>query len=191
MRNATKSTSPPGGSTRKHGMDRNQWSVGGAFSTTSQMSTPPKTPDEESDEDATMLKNLMNATDKYEAAIAIQPQAARLLNTHSNTNKNRHLNTSAYQAGGRNQHKDEDGYESDNIGDKDIDDLKKLRTNQHSHTTNRDDCIDDFITYNVTPALQRRSSPTECCNDTVHNQWTRKGRGTTRKSDTINAWNHT
>ena len=83
-----------------------------------------------------MLKNLINATDKYEAAIAIQPQAARLLNTHSNTYKNRHLNTSAYQAVGRNQHEDEDGYESDNIGDKDIDDLKKLRTNQHSHTTN-------------------------------------------------------
>ena len=55
------------------------------------MSTPPKTPDEESDEDATMLKNLIKATDKYEAAIAIQPQAARLLNTHSNTYKNRHL----------------------------------------------------------------------------------------------------
>lgn len=48
------------------------------------MSTPPKTPDEDSDEDATMLKNLANATDKYEAAIAIQPESARPLNTYAN-----------------------------------------------------------------------------------------------------------
>ena len=87
------------------------------------MSTPPKTPDEESDEDATMLKNLIKATDKYEAAIAIQPEVARHLNTHSNNNKNRNPNTSAYQAGGRDQYEDEDGYESDNIEDRDIDNL--------------------------------------------------------------------
>jgi hypothetical protein len=129
------------------------------------MSTPPKTPDEELDEDATMLKNLMKATDKYEAAIAIQPEAARLLNTHSNNNKNRNPNTSAYQAGGRNQYENDDGYESDNIEDKDIDNLKKLRINQHSHARNRDDCIDDFITYNVTPALQRRPTYEECLHE--------------------------
>ena len=70
------------------------------------MSTPPNPPDEDSDEDATMLKNLANATDKYEAAIAIQPEAARPLNTyankqpdHHNNNKNRNHNTSAIQAG--------------------------------------------------------------------------------------------
>ena len=129
------------------------------------MSTPPKTPDEELDEDATMLKNLIKATDKYEAAIAIQPEAARPLNTHSNNNKNRNPNTSAYQAGGRDQYENEDGYESDNIEDKDIDNLKKLRINQHSHTRNRDDCIDDFITYNVTPALQRRPTYEECLHE--------------------------
>jgi hypothetical protein len=58
------------------------------------MSTPPKTPDEDSDEDATMLKNLANATDKYEAAIAIEPEAARPLNAnkqpdHHHNNKKR------------------------------------------------------------------------------------------------------
>ncbi len=86
------------------------------------MSTPPKTPDEESDEDATILKNLAKATDKYEAAIAIQPEAARPVNTyankqpdHHNNNKNRNPNTSANQTGGRDQDEDEDDYESDNI----------------------------------------------------------------------------
>ena len=98
MRNATKSTSPPGGSTRRNGMDQ--------FSTTSKMSTPP--PDEEPDEDATLkqiLKDLVNATDKYEAAIAMQPEANRPFNTQvtkqldHHSNKNPNPNTSANQAG--------------------------------------------------------------------------------------------
>ena len=79
------------------------------------MSTPPKTPDEDSDEDATMLKNLANATDKYEAAIAIQPETARPLNTYANkqpdhhhNNKKRNPNISANRAGGRDQNEDED-----------------------------------------------------------------------------------
>ena len=136
------------------------------------MSTPPKTPDEDSDEDATMLENLANATDKYEAAIAIQPETARPLNTyankqpdHHNNNKNRNPNTSANQAGGRDQDEDEDDYESDNIEERDIDNLKKLRINRHSHTKNRGDCIDDFITYHVTPGLQRRPTYEECLHD--------------------------
>ena len=78
-----------------------------------------------------MLKNLANATDKYEAAIAIQPERARPLNTHSNKqsgshNQNRYSYTSANQAGGREQDDDEDDYESDNIEERDIDNLKKL-----------------------------------------------------------------
>ena len=135
------------------------------------MSTPPTPPDE----DATlnqMLKNLANATDKYDAAIAMQPEAARPFNTHANkqsdhhnNNKNRNPNTSANRAGGEDQNEDEDDYESDNIEDRDIDNLKKLRINQHSHTRNRGDCIDDFITYNVTPALQRRPTCEECLHD--------------------------
>ena len=136
------------------------------------MSTPPNPPDEDSDEDATMLKNLANATDQYEAAIAIQPETARPLNTHAkkksdhhNNNKNRNPNTSANQAGGRDQDEDEDDYESDNIEERDIDNLKKLRINRHSHTKNRGDCIDDFITYHVTPALQRRPTYEECLHD--------------------------
>jgi hypothetical protein len=133
------------------------------------MSTQPKTPDEESDEDATMLKNLANAADKYEAAIAIQP-ANRPLNTHANkqsdhnNNKKRKLNTSAYQAGGR-VNEDEDDYESDNSDDRDIDNLKKLRIKRQSHTKNRGDCIDDFITYHVTPELKRRPTYEECLHD--------------------------
>ena len=134
------------------------------------MSTPPTTPDKESDEDVTMLKNLANATDKYEAAIAIQPERARPLNTHSNNqsgshNNNRYSYTSANQAGGREQDDDEDDYESDNIEERDIDNLKKLRINRHSHTKNRDDCIDDFITYQVTPALKERPTYEECLHD--------------------------
>ena len=117
-----------------------------------------------------MLKNLANATDKYEAAIAIQPERARPLNTHSNNqsgshNKNRYSYTSANQAGGREQDDDEDDYESDNIEERDIDNLKKLRINRHSHTKNRDDCIDDFITYQVTPALKERPTYEECLHD--------------------------
>ena len=137
-----------------------------------------------------MLKNLANATDKYEAAIAIQPESARPLNTYANKQPDHHhnnkkrnpYNISANRAGGRDQNEDEDDYESDNIEDKDIDNLKKLRINRHSHTKIRGDCIDDFITYHVTPALptttyirrmlarpkRRRSSPTECRNDTTY-----------------------
>ena len=55
--------------------------------------------------------------------------------------------------------------ESDNIEDRDIDNLKKFRINQHSHTRNRGDCIDDFITYNVTPAQQRRPTYEECLHE--------------------------
>jgi hypothetical protein len=135
------------------------------------MPTPP--PDEEPDEDDTlkqMLKDLANATDKYEAAIAMQPEANRPFNTQANkqsdhhNNKNRNPNTSANQAGGR-VNEDEDDYESDNIEDRDIDNLKKLRTNPHSHTNNRGVCIDDFITYHVTPELQRRPTYEECLHD--------------------------
>ena len=128
---------------------------GGAFSTTSEMSTPPKTPDEDSDEDATILKNLANATDKYEAAIAIQPETARPLNTYANkqsdhhNKKNRNPNTSANQAGGRDRDEDEDDYESDNIEERDIDNLKKLRINRHSHTTLHRDYNDDLHTKNA------------------------------------------
>ena len=82
------------------------------------MSTPP--PDEVSDEDATMLRNLAKATNKYEAAIAIQPA----------NNTNRNPTTSANRAGGRDQDEDEDGYDSNNIEDRDIDNLKKLRINR-------------------------------------------------------------
>ena len=85
-----------------------------------------------------MLQNLANATDKYEAAIAIQPEAARPLNTYANTQPHHHHNNkkcnpniSANRAGGRDQNEDEDDYESDNIEDKDIDNLKKLRINRH------------------------------------------------------------
>ena len=118
------------------------------------MSTPP--PDEEPDEDATlkqMLKGMANATDKYEAAIAMQPEANRPFNTHANkqsdhhNNKNRNPNTSTNQAGGR-VNEDEDDYESDSIEDRDIDNLKKLR-----------------ITYHVTPGLQRRPTYEECLHD--------------------------
>ena len=136
------------------------------------MSTPPKTPDDESDEDATMLENLANATDKYEAAIAIQPGATRPLHTHANkqsnhhnNNKSRNPNTSANRAGGRDQDEDEDGYDSNNIEDRDIDNLKKLRIKRQSHTQKRGDCIDDFITYHVTPGLQRRPTYEECLHD--------------------------
>ena len=135
------------------------------------MSTPP--PEEEPDEDATlkqMLKDMANAEDKYEATIAMQLEANRPFNTHANkqsdhhNNKNRNPNTSANQAGGR-VNEDEDDYESDNIDDRDIDNLKKLRINRHSHTNNRGDCIDDFITYHVTPELQRRPTYEECLHD--------------------------
>lgn len=135
------------------------------------MSTPPKTPDEDSDEDVTMLNNLTNATDKYEAAIAIQPETARPLNTnkqpyhHRNNMMRNPYNLSANRVGDSDQNEDEDEYESDNIEDKDIDNLKKLRINRHSHTKIRDDCIDDFITYNVTPALKRRPTYEECLDD--------------------------
>ena len=117
-----------------------------------------------------MLKNLANATDKYEAAIAIQPERARPLNTHSNNqsgshNNNRYSYTSANQAGSREQDDDEDDYESDNIEERDIDNLKKLRINRHSRTKNRDDCINDFITYQVTPALKERPTYEECLHD--------------------------
>ncbi len=88
------------------------------------------------DEDATlnqMLKNLANVTDKYEAAIAMQPEAARPFSKHANkqldqndNNKNCNPYTSANQAASENQNEDEDDYESDNIEDRDIDNLKKL-----------------------------------------------------------------
>ena len=116
------------------------------------MSTPP--PDEESDEDAIMLRNLAKATNKYEAAIAIQPA------------NNHNPNTSANRTDGRDQDEGEDGSDGDNIEDRDIDNLKKLRINRQSHTPKRGDCIDDFITYHVTPALQRRPTYEEC----LHNQ---------------------
>ena len=115
------------------------------------MSTPP--PDEESDEDATMLRNLAKATNKYEAAIAIQPA------------NNHNPNTSANRTDGRDQDEGEDGSDSNNIEDRDIDNLKKLRINRQSHTPKRGDCIDDFITYHVTPALQRRPTYEECLHD--------------------------
>jgi hypothetical protein len=40
-----------------------------------------------------MLENLAKATDKYEATIAMQPEAARPVSAHAN--KNRDPNTSA------------------------------------------------------------------------------------------------
>ncbi len=116
-----------------------------------------------------MLKNLANATDKYAAAIAMQPEAARPFSTHANkqsghhdNNKNRNPNTSANRTGGEDQNEDEDDYESDNIEDRDIDNLRRLRTSQHPHTNNQGDCIDDFITYHVTPELKRRPIYEEC-----------------------------
>ena len=115
------------------------------------MSTPP--PDEESDEDTIMLRNLAKATNKYEAAIAIQPA------------NNHNPNTSANQTDGRDQDEGEDGSDSNNIEDRDIDNLKKLRINRQSHTQKRGDCIDDFITYHVTPGLQRRPTYEECLHD--------------------------
>jgi hypothetical protein len=57
-----------------------------------------------------------------------------------------------------------DDYESDDIEDRDIDNLKKFCISQYPHF-GKDDCIDDFITYHVTPELKRRPTYEECLNE--------------------------
>ncbi len=84
-----------------------------------------------------MLVNRVNATDKYEAAIAMQPEAAHPVIAHtSRRSDRRNSDTSANRAGIDNKSEDEDDYESDSIKDRDIDNLRKLRTSQHPHTNN-------------------------------------------------------
>jgi hypothetical protein len=71
----------------------------------------------------------------------------------------------ANPAGKADQNENKDDYESDNIEDRDIDNLKKLRINQHLHIGKQDDCIDDFITHHVTPELKRRPTYEECLDE--------------------------
>ncbi len=53
---------------------------------------------------------------------------------------------------------DGDNSDTEDIEDRVIDKLDKLRKSQHFYSNRQGDCIDDFITYRVTPELKHRPS---------------------------------